>query len=100
MAIIELKKEDGCYCEEYGERAICVRFVGKRLKSRPKKIKVFFRTKNPKRPNWVKAKYKSRDSIVKIGPRSQNSLHWAANDFLKSNTELGGYFWFKIEPVE
>jgi len=101
MAVFELTKQNKVYVKPDGKGAICVDFVARRLKARPKKIKVYFRTKNPKRSGWTKADYipDNWSGRVKILPRSVSSLTPAARSVL--NKHVGaGYFWFKMEPVE
>jgi hypothetical protein len=96
--IVELEKNDGSYSIKRNatfHRAICCRFVGKVLKSRPKKIRVHFRDINPKKSGWIKARLEG--GHVKIGLRSRSGIYYETENFLLNRGVGRKFFWFKVE---
>jgi hypothetical protein len=102
MAVFTLTKKNKYYIKETGDDAICVDFVARRLKSRPKQIKISVRNKNPRRTGWTKGYYFQGGwrNKVRLSTRSESVVMNATDNYLYSAVGSHGYFWFKLEPIQ
>ena len=106
--IIELEKVSGAFSQRvmggwtrpYYNKGVCIPFIRKKLGSTKgiDKIRVYIRTKNPKKSNFTKVRHNPKNLGVVWNSRFR-MLYPEASFWISRNVNAEE-FWFKIEPVK
>ena len=112
MGTLTLQKANNFYDLE-GEKdfegdpysLICTKWVSRRLGSRPKRIRLHFRLKNPRQAGWMKIKFLGRNEVLtpKNSKYYKSSISHSLVIYLDKEFGYGWVFepiWIKLEPLE